>query len=251
MNTELLLALIPAVAIVLLIMGIYKSGLEKKDKAQEHIQGLLNKKKADSSRQSSGLFSDKKHTDKILKKRKKKGQDETFVDRLDVELERANMPISPPEFMLICAGSGVLGAILLWLVFQLHVALAVLGGLGFVFAPFLFMKVKTILRMKKANAQFADVLDSMVNGFKTGYGFSKAIQMVSDNFDDPWGTEFGKMSSELNLGLSLEDALDNFSKRMPSPDVDLFVTAILIQKETGGNMFRTVRELKWHLPGSV
>jgi tight adherence protein B len=60
--------------------------------------------------------------------------------------------------------------------------------------------------------------------------------MVSDNYDDPWGTEFGKMAAEMNLGASMEDALYSMSNRIPSPDVDLFVTALLIQKETGGSM---------------
>lgn len=237
MNTDLLLALIPAVAVVLLIIGVYKTTLEQRDKAQERIQNLVSNKSDASSRQSAGILGQKKQTDKILKRRKKtKDGRESFVDRLDTQLERANVPLSPNEFVLLSIAVGILGFMVFLFVFSLHPALAVLGGFGSVFLPLLFVKIKTILRIKKAVTQFPDVIDAMVNGFKTGYGFSKCVQMVTDNFEDPWGTEYGKMGAELNLGLTLEDALNNFSKRVPSPDVDLFVTAILIQKETGGNM---------------
>ena len=236
MNTELLVALIPALGIVLLIVGVYKVTLENRDKAQERIQDLVSTKKTSAARQSAGVLGQKKQTDKILKRRKKKKDGDSFVDRLDVQLERANLPLSPNEFMLIGVISGVLGFLAALFLFGLHPAMCVLVGIASIFLPTLYMKVRTMLRVKKAKIQFPDVIDAMVNGFKTGYGFSKCVQMIADNFDDPWGTEYGKMSAELNLGVTLEDALNSFSKRMPSPDVDLFVTAILIQKETGGNM---------------
>jgi tight adherence protein B len=59
---------------------------------------------------------------------------------------------------------------------------------------------------------------------------------VADNFGDPWGTEFNKMAVETSLGSATDDLLMNLQRRIPTPDVDLFVASLLIQKDTGGNL---------------
>jgi tight adherence protein B len=136
---------------------------------------------------------------------------------------------------MISGGLATLVIAVLWLLGQPPI-LAILAGVGAFQLPGVFIKLKAFLRMKKGADQFADVLDTMVNCFKTGYGFSRAVQQVADQFEDPWRTEFGKMAAEMALGAQMEDALNNLASRMPLPDVDLFVTAMVIQRETGGNL---------------
>lgn len=230
MDTDFIIALIPGLVIAFLLIGIYKSVFEKNETAKGHIADLLGERKASQNTSAALAGGD------ILKKRKKKKGKESFVDRLEMDLERANLMVNTTEFIFISAGVGFVVTFLATVAFGQNFFVALLLGAGSSFIPKVFLMVKIMLRMKKAAAEFADVLDSMVNGFKTGYGFTRAVQMVADNFKDPWGTEFGKMSAEMNLGSSQEDALYSLSGRVPSPDVDLFVTALLIQKETGGNM---------------
>lgn len=232
MDNGLLVGLIPAMAVTLLVIGCYKTMLEKQVQAQEHIHDLL----AKGGGKTKGTLLAKEH-ENILKKRKKnKDGQPSRIDELETRLERANMLITANEFLLISAGVAVAGAVLIWFLTGRNFLLTILLGGGCSMLPYFFMNVKIFLRMRRAAAQFADILDSMVNAFKTGFGFSRAVQMVADNFDDPWGTEFGKMAAEMNLGSSVEDALYSLSNRIPSPDVDLFVTALLIQKETGGSL---------------
>jgi len=83
------------------------------------------------------------------------------------------------------------------------------------------------------------------------------VQVVAENFDDPWSTELNKVATEMNFGATQEDALFSLAKRVPNPDVALFVTAVLIQKETGGNLAElfsnlshTIRE-RYKLLGKV
>lgn len=231
MNMDLVISLVPGLTVLFLLLGFYKTMFEKKVQAQEHIHDLLNKTQKATAK---GMG---REQDNILRKRKKsKDGQQSKIEALEIQLERANMIITANEFIGICAGSGVAGGFLFWIVTGQNILLGVLLGALSCGAPYVFMMVKTMLRMKKAAATFSDVLDSMMNAFKTGFGFSRAVQMVADNYDDPWGTEFGKMAAEMNLGSSMEDALYSLSNRMPSPDVDLFVTALLIQKETGGSM---------------
>lgn len=231
MNTDVLISLVPGASVAFLIIGLYKTFLEKQVQAQEHIQELLGKQKS-----NVNPLTGRDH-DSILKKRKKsKNAQPSRIDQLEIKLERANLLITANEFLLICMGCAVLVGLIVHFCFGQNWLLSILGGFCGAILPYGYLLLRIMLRMKKAAAQFSDVLDAMVNAFKTGFGFSRAVQMVADNFDDPWGTEFGKMAAEMNLGASQEDALYSLANRIPSPDVDLFVTALLIQKETGGSM---------------
>lgn len=233
MNTNFLMSLIPAFAVFMLLLGVYKTFLEKKVQAQEHIQDLMGT--SGSKPLVAALLG--KNQDNILKKRKKNKDGQlSKIDALEIKLERANLMITTNEFILISMGVSVVGGLLLWLSMGQNLLLAIPLGGACSLLPYVYLLLRIMLRMKKAAATFADVLDSMVNAFKTGFGFSRAVQMIADNFDDPWGTEFGKMAAEMNLGSSMEDALYGLAARVPSQDVDLFVTALLIQKETGGSM---------------
>jgi tight adherence protein B len=230
-TTEILIALIPAGMVACLIVGCYKTFLERQVRAQEHVQELLG-----GPRKVSAAVPGRDQ-ENILKRRKKnKDAPPSRIEQLEIRLERANMLITVKEFVLISLGVALVGGVLGWLMMGRNPLLTVLAAVGGGFVPYLFTVIKGMLRMGKAAAQFADVLDSMVSAFKTGFGFSRAVHMVADNYDDPWGTEFGKMAAEMNLGASMDDALYSLARRIPSPDVDLFVTALLIQKETGGSM---------------
>jgi tight adherence protein B len=235
-NADILVYVIPG-AIFLFLVAMYKIGLEKKVQAKENIQELLGTRGHTMANQ--GMF--RQREEFILKRRHK--DEKSFMARLEADLERANLLLKPNELLLICFGMVFVVALIAFAVLGQPLLIAVPVGLGGFFLPILFLKVRIMLRLKKAAEQFADVLDSMVNCFKTGYGFTRAIQVISESYDDPWGTEFGKMSAELNLGATQEDILSGLSHRIPSVDVDLFCTALLIQKETGGNMVEMLSNL--------
>lgn len=234
---------LPAAALFLFLMAVYKLGFEKKVQAQENVTDLVG---GNAAKATENALKYRKKTEELIRKRKtKKAQDDadatgkkrklSWAERIEFDLERANMLLRVEEFMMISIGLGVGGFVLLWLFGQPFI-LALLGGFGLFYGAGLYLKLRGWLRLKKAAEQFAEVLDSLVNCFKTGYGFSRAVQQVADQFDDPWKTEFGKMAAEISLGAQTEDVLNNLADRVPLPDVDLFVTAMVIQRETGGNL---------------
>jgi tight adherence protein B len=237
MNTELLSTLLLAAVFFLVFVGVYKLRLEKKIKTAETLQHLF-KGEGDAglttaaSAQQLAAAQAKMQASSVLKRVKplKKQAQQRAND-----LEKANWLLRPEELVLLqvvaAAGVGVL-----MFLGKVAIPLVIVGAIvGFVL-PLLCLKVKIWLRMGKANAQFADVLDALVNCFKTGYGFNRALQVIADNFEDPWGTEFGKMCTEITLGAQPDEVLQRLTERVPSPDVDLFVTGMLIQRETGGNL---------------
>ncbi len=226
--------LVPIIPIALIFAGIYFTFFAKKDQARQFMQRLF----MDEDKEERIKRIQQQHF--VLKKRRK--EQSPYLQRLDMDLERANLMIKPNEFILVCFGVAILG-FLIPFVLGKGFLFAILGAIAGLFTPKLFLKVKIMLRMAKAQSQFADVLDMMVSCFKTGYGFSRSVQAVSENFTDPWSTELNKVVIEMNFGSTQDDALIGLSKRLPNPDVALFVTAMMIQKETGGNMVELLTNL--------
>jgi tight adherence protein B len=92
------------------------------------------------------------------------------------------------------------------------------------------------VRMKKFEEQFPEALDLLARAIRAGHAFQTGMQMVADELSDPVGTEFKKTFEQQNFGLPIREALNAMIDRIPIIDVRFFVTAILIQRETGGNL---------------
>ncbi len=91
-------------------------------------------------------------------------------------------------------------------------------------------------RLIRFNNQLADMLNLMVNGLRAGYSSMQAMEAVSREMPPPISDEFRRVVQELQLGLSMERALDNLLRRIPSDDLDLVVAAMNVQREVGGNL---------------
>jgi tight adherence protein B len=95
---------------------------------------------------------------------------------------------------------------------------------------------KRQVRMRKFEEEFPEALDLLARAIRAGHAFSTGMQMVADELSDPVGTEFKKTFEQQNFGLPIREALHAMIERIPIIDVRFFVTAILIQRETGGNL---------------
>jgi tight adherence protein B len=104
------------------------------------------------------------------------------------------------------------------------------------FAPIAFLLQRKAKRMKRFEEQFPEALDMLSRAIRAGHAFQTAMGMVADELPDPVGPEFKKTFEQQNYGLPLKDALNELSDRLKSLDVRFFVTAVLIQRETGGNL---------------
>jgi len=91
-------------------------------------------------------------------------------------------------------------------------------------------------RLKRFEEQFPEALDLLSRAIKAGHAFQTAMGMVADELPEPVGPEFKKSFDQQNFGLPLKDALNELAERVPILDVKFFVTAVLIQRETGGNL---------------
>jgi tight adherence protein B len=116
------------------------------------------------------------------------------------------------------------------------------GAVGFAL-PFAVLKYKRTRRMRAFEEQFPEGLDLIARALKAGHAFATGLKMVADEMPEPVGPEFRKTFDEQNFGLPLKDALDNLTHRVPLLDVRFFATAVLIQRETGGNLSEILENL--------
>ena len=157
------------------------------------------------------------------------------TSRLKEIIDQADSNITVMRLVLFSLTAGVL-AFLAVIMIESGYALAALFGFVAAALPFLHILSKRRKRLNKFLQLLPDALDLMSRGLSAGHAFTEALQMVATEMPEPISMEFRKTYEEQNLGLSLKLALENMVQRVPLLDLRMCVTAVLIQKETGGNL---------------
>ncbi len=145
----------------------------------------------------------------------------------------------------VILASVVIGGIVGFLLMMLmkHPFAFLLGGALGAAIPFAYLNYKRGKRLHKFEEDFPEALDLISRALKAGHAFVTGLRMVADEMDEPVGPEFRKTFDEQNFGLPMKDALENLTARVPSLDVRFFSTAVLIQRETGGNLSEILENL--------
>jgi len=158
-----------------------------------------------------------------------------FANALAIELARADLRLTVPEYVLINIAC-VCGGFSLGMFISHHLIPALmLAAVGFLL-PRLYLKRRQGRRLAAFNNQLGDVLTLLVGSLRAGYSFLHAMDTVVGQVTPPASEEFGRVVREVNLGLPLEEALENLVRRVGSEDLELMVTAINIHHEVGGNL---------------
>ena len=157
-------------------------------------------------------------------------------------LEQAGVQTTVGRFVLACGCASLLA---LGLVQYFFASLLVAIGAALL-VPILAIAViryKRTLRLRKFEAQFPEALDLLARALRAGHSFTTGIQMVADEMPKPLGPEFGLLYDRQNYGMALSDALGDFARRIPVLDARFFVTAVRIQRESGGNLSEVLDNL--------
>ncbi len=164
-----------------------------------------------------------------------------LLEQLNLLLYRAGRPLRVPEFLwlslALCLGGGFIG----WVVLsdpRMAVALLASGLL-----PLLWVWRRKHARMRRFERMMPDALELLSRALRAGHAVTPSLQMVGDELSDPVGTEFALIAEEIRLGLDVPAALSNLAHRIDVPDLPFFVTALMIQRETGGNLAEIVDSL--------
>jgi len=164
------------------------------------------------------------------------------IFKLEELLLQAAIPWSANQVMVACLGIGCVGGI--YGFFQFGLLGGKVGfGLAGIVLPYLILTMKKRLRLKKFEKQLPEALGLMARSLKAGHSFPVSMQLVAEEIPNPIGIEFFKTFKEYSYGLDFKDVMMNLYRRNQLRDLKFFITAILIQRETGGNLVEILEKI--------
>jgi tight adherence protein B len=171
----------------------------------------------------------------------------TIYKKISEILEQGALGWNPAAViaaMAVLSGLGVfIGSIVPILVFPWASMLGL--GLGLGFLPWLLINTRRNKRMGDFETQFPESLDFLARSLRAGHAFPVSLEMLAQESAEPLATEFGRVFHEHNLGAPLEVALQNLTRRVPLLDVQFFVSSVMLQRETGGNLGEILTKLSY------
>jgi len=165
--------------------------------------------------------------------------------KMQLLLEQAGLRWSPARLVHLSIMAFAAGFVFGWVVLPIPTALDLLVGLAIAPAPFLYVFRLRKSRLRKFEAIFPETLEFISRSMRAGHAFSVSLEMIYREFAEPVSGEFRRTFEEHNLGLPIEVALQGLAKRVPSLDVHFFVSAVLLQKRTGGNLAEILDKLAY------
>ncbi len=158
-----------------------------------------------------------------------------FSRNLDAKLRQAGIPLYGAEFVIVAIVGGIVATIVSYII-TMNLYTAPLIGLVIPVGLWTTLSIMTRRRRIAFTEQLGDCLTTVANALRAGYSFQQAMDVVAKEMEPPISTEFARVMTDITMGVSLEDALEQMNKRVGSSDFDLVVTAVLIQREIGGNL---------------
>jgi tight adherence protein B len=166
----------------------------------------------------------------------------TRLREMDLFLEQAGARYPLGVFVLLSVLLGAIGFILGNIISSpLFVKLSITFFLAWL--PFFYLYMKKRKRMAKFLRQLPDALDLIARSLKAGHAFTGGLKIVAEEMEDPVGTEFGKTLAEINFGIGVPEAMRNLTARVDCQDVNFFAIAVIIQRETGGNLAEIIENI--------
>jgi len=163
------------------------------------------------------------------------------VSRLQILLDQAGLSMRAGNLLILCLFSGACGSAVGYVLAQPLPAQETLlftvtgAALGMI-VPYSYVNWRRTRRFQKFETMFPDAIDTLARAVRAGHAFTVAVEIICDELSDPASTEFRKLFEEQKYGMPVRDALLNLSDRVPLVDVKFFVTAVMLQRETGGNL---------------
>ena len=158
------------------------------------------------------------------------------LQHLDSYIEQAGLHWSVSKLLLFTMALALAGWMLAASVAHLGLVVALAASIALGALPWLVLMRRRTRRLARLELQLPDALDLMTRALRSGHAFPSALKMVGEELPDPLASEFRITHDEINFGVSLQQALTNLSTRVPLTDLRYFVVAILIQRESGGNL---------------
>lgn len=217
-----------SVALVLLIIGIAITvTAERKTLELERLGRYI---------EEDEILSEKERSTPLTDWLNRRVEKSSIGERISQDLSRADLKFKPGEFIALVVITAFVGGFVLWFIGGRVIVVGIIGAFLGALLPRMYVKSQQRKRLIKFDQQLPDMLNLMVNGLRAGFSTMQAMEAVSKELPPPICDEFRRVVQEMQLGVSMEAALDNLLVRIPSNDLDLVITAINVQREVGGNL---------------
>lgn len=248
-STEMLVYALPAAGSMLLSYGIYQVIVESRTSTRRKMHERLRGERRQQEKVTSSILrrgalgQTKSFADEVIGKFK-------FTPKLQTLLDQADVDWSASQTMLNLCGLALLASIgLVMFKFALPVSLAC--GAAVIVLPLLWLNFKRGRRMTKLTNQLPDVFEMMSQALRAGHSLAGAVQTIYEQMPPPIATEFAQVYHEQNLGVKIEESLQSMAKRIDSLDVKFFVTAVMIQRQTGGDLAEVLDNISGVIRGRI
>jgi len=243
MVTTIIIAFIVLFAVVLLSVSVGLKFLESRRK--KDVTTMLKTASGEAPQPKAQILKEIKESGNSFVQKLFLGLD--LVQKLQEYIRQADLTWSVEGFALFTLIGIVLGALLGSRLKMLPTAYAGPIGVGIAFGlvPFLYLWRTRSKRMSALEEQLPDALDFLARSMRAGHAFVISLQMVGEELPDPMGREFRTLFNEHNLGAPLELAMRSMCDRIPLLDLRFFASAVMLQKQTGGNLSDILNRLSY------
>ncbi|MBN1439574.1 MAG: type II secretion system F family protein [Anaerolineales bacterium] len=230
MSPALISIIFVAVAVILLVFAFLGSGdTSVEERLSRYTEFTVPVEENEPTKE------DKQRSSPVADYLEKNFSHSDWFEGISKDIARADLKLRPTEYIaLIVIATIGMGAIA-FLLFK-SILLAPVGAVIGFFLPGFYIKQKQSGRLHQFEAQMADMLNLSVNSLRAGYSVIQALESVAKEMPSPMSVEIRRVVQEVQIGLTLDVALENLLRRMNSPDLKLIITAINIQREVGGNL---------------
>jgi tight adherence protein B len=204
------------------------TSLGAKEKLRRRVETLASEPSEEASIIKKNVLSDVPLFNNVLSKT-------PGARRLNDMLREANVSWSLGFFVLLTLVVALTGFLFTSLVARSEALATIVAGISMGLA-FLYVRMRRVKRVAKFNRQLPEALDLVARALRAGHAFTSGMKLVADEFEEPLGPEFAEAINEINFGVSVPEALKNLGHRIDSPELKYFVTSVVLQRETGGNL---------------
>jgi tight adherence protein B len=232
---SILLIVLPLLGSIALAYGVYNAAVDLRRGTRKRVISRLKKSSRASDDDRSTLEDFRKQTAEATGMLARTFAKLRFTSRFQRALDQANVQWSAAQTLVnLTAIASVLLAI--GLVLKIPIVPALGAAVGTFVLPLMYLFKRRKSRLKKLVNQLPDVFELLSQALRAGHSLASGMQLVAKEMQEPAGTEFGRVFHEQNLGMKIEDALRNLADRTDVLDIRFFVTAVLIQRQVGGDL---------------
>ena len=233
--SPLVISIVVFVGVTALVVGIaFTMRGDKEQEVEERLSVLTGGKKKNRSKADAAQYAE------LLATMREDGTSaiERFISRylnLRLLFEQADVALPVPQFLVICAVLAAVGMVLPTAA-GMNVLFAPLVGGFLAILPILWLLMRRKRRLRKFAAQLPEALELIARALRAGHSLAAGMNLVATEMAAPISVELGRTFEEQNLGIPLEEALESLTKRVPNLDLKFFSTAIILQRQTGGDL---------------